>query len=178
MRAWEALAPASVRRAGRGHAVRCSWVSGPVLMPTLHTPVLAPTAHSDGRESRRAATNLDVWGGPWGTELQPVCAPPCAPQAVCRAGNSCECGLGYEGDGRTCAGEQGCRGGEPTPLPSPPVTGSNPALPAASSGGPVPGWAWRLQRARQLQPGGHSGHLHLLARLRGRRLELPGPQPL
>lgn len=87
-------------------------------MPTLHTPVRAPSAHSDGRESRRAATNLDVWGGPWGTELQPVCAPPCAPQAVCRAGNSCECSLGYEGDGRTCTGEQGCRGGGPPPLPS------------------------------------------------------------
>lgn len=56
--------------------------------------------------SRRAGTNLDVWGGPWGTELQSACAPPCAPQAVCRTGNSCECSLGYEGDGRTCTGEQ------------------------------------------------------------------------
>lgn len=69
--------------------------------------------------SRRTATNLDMWGGPWGTELQPVCAPPCAPQAVCRAGNSCECSLGYEGDGRMCTGEQ--VGGDvrwEAPLPS------------------------------------------------------------
>ncbi|ELV10375.1 Stabilin-1 [Tupaia chinensis] len=35
-------------------------------------------------------------------ELQPACDPPCAPQAVCRAANSCECSLGYEGDGHTC----------------------------------------------------------------------------
>lgn len=45
------------------------------------------------------------WTGPHcevQLELRPVCAPPCAPQATCRAGNSCECGLGYEGDGRVC----------------------------------------------------------------------------
>ena len=69
--------------------------------------------------SRRAATDLDMWG----TELQPVCAPACAPQAVCHAGNSCECSLGYEGDGRTCTGEQAgedMRGvGDPIPLLSP-----------------------------------------------------------
>jgi hypothetical protein len=35
-----------------------------------------------------------------------VCTPPCAPQAMCRAGNSCECSLGYEGDGRVCTGKQ------------------------------------------------------------------------
>lgn len=35
-----------------------------------------------------------------------MCVPPCAPQAVCRAGNICECSLGYEGDGHTCTGEQ------------------------------------------------------------------------
>ncbi|XP_059735491.1 stabilin-1 isoform X1 [Bos taurus] len=44
-------------------------------------------------------------------ELQPVCAPPCAPQAVCRAGNSCECSLGYEGDGRTCTVVNLCQDG-------------------------------------------------------------------
>ncbi|KAM9680709.1 stabilin-1 isoform 1-T1 [Dama dama] len=44
-------------------------------------------------------------------ELQPVCAPPCAPQAVCRAGNSCECSLGYEGDGRTCTVVDLCQDG-------------------------------------------------------------------
>ena len=87
MRAWEALAPASVRRAGRGHAVRCSWVSGPVLMPTLHTPVLAPTAHSDGRESRRAATNLMCGVGPGGQScslcvLRPARPRPCAALAT------------------------------------------------------------------------------------------------
>uniref|UniRef100_A0A8C0JKC5 Stabilin 1 n=1 Tax=Canis lupus dingo TaxID=286419 RepID=A0A8C0JKC5_CANLU len=42
-------------------------------------------------------------------KLQPVCAPPCAPQARCRADNSCECGLGYEGDGRTCTVVDLCR---------------------------------------------------------------------
>lgn len=41
-----------------------------------------------------------------GTELQPVCTPPCATQAMCRVGNSCECSLGYEGDGRVCTGKQ------------------------------------------------------------------------
>ena len=99
-----------------------------MLVPTLHTPVRAPTAHSDGRESRRAATNLDVWGGPWGTELQPVCAPPCAPQAVCRAGNSCECSLGYEGDGRTCTGEPGRRAHSP-PIPSGALPDPTPSSP-------------------------------------------------
>uniref|UniRef100_A0A452QPT1 Stabilin 1 n=1 Tax=Ursus americanus TaxID=9643 RepID=A0A452QPT1_URSAM len=44
-------------------------------------------------------------------KLQPVCAPPCAPQAVCRANNSCECSLGYEGDGRTCTVADLCRDG-------------------------------------------------------------------
>ncbi|XP_019483671.1 PREDICTED: stabilin-1 [Hipposideros armiger] len=44
-------------------------------------------------------------------ELQPVCAPPCAPQAVCRAGNSCECSLGYEGDGRMCTVVDLCQDG-------------------------------------------------------------------
>ncbi|XP_037653764.1 stabilin-1 isoform X3 [Choloepus didactylus] len=39
-------------------------------------------------------------------ELQPVCVPSCAPQAMCRAGNSCECSLGYEGDGYVCTGKQ------------------------------------------------------------------------
>ncbi|XP_053455327.1 stabilin-1 [Nycticebus coucang] len=44
-------------------------------------------------------------------ELQPVCAPPCAPQAMCREGNSCECGLGYEGDGRVCTVADLCQDG-------------------------------------------------------------------
>ncbi|XP_070093505.1 stabilin-1 isoform X5 [Equus caballus] len=44
-------------------------------------------------------------------ELQPVCAPPCAPEAVCRVGNSCECSLGYEGDGRTCTVADLCQDG-------------------------------------------------------------------
>lgn len=44
-------------------------------------------------------------------ELKPVCAPPCAPQAVCRVGNSCECSLGYEGDGRTCTVVDLCQHG-------------------------------------------------------------------
>lgn len=44
-------------------------------------------------------------------ELQPVCSPACAPQAVCRAGNSCECSLGYEGDGRTCTVADLCQDG-------------------------------------------------------------------
>ncbi|XP_045688009.1 stabilin-1 isoform X3 [Phyllostomus hastatus] len=44
-------------------------------------------------------------------ELQPVCAPACAPQAVCRAGNNCECSLGYEGDGRTCTVADLCQDG-------------------------------------------------------------------
>ncbi|XP_054564129.1 stabilin-1 [Eptesicus fuscus] len=54
------------------------------------------------------------WTGPLcevQLELQPVCAPPCAPQAVCRAGNSCECSLGYEGDGRTCTVPDLCQDG-------------------------------------------------------------------
>nr|XP_020038120.1 stabilin-1 isoform X5 [Castor canadensis] len=49
------------------------------------------------------------WTGPHcevQLELQSVCTPPCAPQAMCRAGNSCECSLGYEGDGRVCTGKQ------------------------------------------------------------------------
>uniref|UniRef100_A0A5F8GFS2 Stabilin 1 n=1 Tax=Monodelphis domestica TaxID=13616 RepID=A0A5F8GFS2_MONDO len=33
---------------------------------------------------------------------QPVCSPPCHPQAVCRKDNFCECSLDYEGDGRKC----------------------------------------------------------------------------
>uniref|UniRef100_A0A4X1VIF4 Stabilin-1 n=1 Tax=Sus scrofa TaxID=9823 RepID=A0A4X1VIF4_PIG len=51
--------------------------------------------------------------GPGGVqeELKPVCAPPCAPQAVCRVGNSCECSLGYEGDGRTCTVVDLCQDG-------------------------------------------------------------------
>ncbi|XP_005348787.1 stabilin-1 [Microtus ochrogaster] len=44
-------------------------------------------------------------------ELQPVCTPPCATQAVCRVGNSCECSLGYEGDGRVCTVADLCRKG-------------------------------------------------------------------
>ncbi|XP_008850006.1 stabilin-1 [Nannospalax galili] len=44
-------------------------------------------------------------------ELQPVCAPPCAPQAMCRAGNSCECSLGYEGDGHVCTVADLCQKG-------------------------------------------------------------------
>ncbi|XP_048211831.1 stabilin-1 isoform X1 [Perognathus longimembris pacificus] len=44
-------------------------------------------------------------------ELQPVCVPPCAPQAVCRVNNSCECSLGYEGDGRVCTVVDLCQQG-------------------------------------------------------------------
>ncbi|XP_069874692.1 stabilin-1 [Dipodomys merriami] len=44
-------------------------------------------------------------------ELQPVCVPPCAPQAVCRGNNSCECSLGYEGDGRVCTVVDLCQHG-------------------------------------------------------------------
>ncbi|XP_047632182.1 stabilin-1 isoform X1 [Phacochoerus africanus] len=54
------------------------------------------------------------WTGPHcevQLELKPVCAPPCAPQAVCRVGNSCECSLGYEGDGRTCTVVDLCQDG-------------------------------------------------------------------
>lgn len=40
-----------------------------------------------------------------------MCAPPCAPEAVCRVGNSCECSLGYEGDGRTCTVADLCQDG-------------------------------------------------------------------
>uniref|UniRef100_A0A8C3UUP6 Stabilin 1 n=1 Tax=Catharus ustulatus TaxID=91951 RepID=A0A8C3UUP6_CATUS len=36
--------------------------------------------------------------------VTPTCSPPCHAQAVCRAGNLCECDLHYEGDGRTCSG--------------------------------------------------------------------------
>ncbi|KAM6468194.1 stabilin-1 isoform 1-T1 [Liasis olivaceus] len=32
----------------------------------------------------------------------PQCSPACHPHAVCRANNTCECNLYYEGDGRTC----------------------------------------------------------------------------
>uniref|UniRef100_A0A8C3H2Z2 Uncharacterized protein n=1 Tax=Corvus moneduloides TaxID=1196302 RepID=A0A8C3H2Z2_CORMO len=35
--------------------------------------------------------------------VTPTCSPPCHAQAVCRAGNLCECDLHYEGDGRTCS---------------------------------------------------------------------------
>lgn len=96
-----------------------------------------------GGASRRAATNLDMCCGPRGTELQPVCAPPCAPEAVCRVGNSCECSLGYEGDGRTCTGEQ--VGGEvrwEALLPSCHLVQPLPPFPSGRS---LPGWAWRLQ---------------------------------
>ncbi|XP_060060520.1 stabilin-1 isoform X2 [Erinaceus europaeus] len=54
------------------------------------------------------------WTGPLcelQLELQPVCTPPCAPQAVCRTGNSCECSLGYEGDGRVCTVADLCQDG-------------------------------------------------------------------
>ncbi|KAM6176702.1 stabilin-1 isoform 2-T2 [Erethizon dorsatum] len=54
------------------------------------------------------------WTGPHcevQLELQPVCTPPCAPQAMCRAGNSCECSLGYEGDGRVCTVADLCQDG-------------------------------------------------------------------
>ncbi|XP_036187884.1 stabilin-1 isoform X6 [Myotis myotis] len=54
------------------------------------------------------------WTGPFcevQLELQPVCVPPCAPQAVCRAGNICECSLGYEGDGHTCTVADLCQDG-------------------------------------------------------------------
>ncbi|XP_049633421.1 stabilin-1 [Suncus etruscus] len=44
-------------------------------------------------------------------KLQPVCTPPCAPQAVCRVGNSCECNLGYEGDGHQCTVANLCQDG-------------------------------------------------------------------
>ncbi|CAH7238474.1 Stab1 [Phodopus roborovskii] len=44
-------------------------------------------------------------------ELQPVCSPPCAPEAMCRADNSCECSLGYEGDGRVCTVADLCQKG-------------------------------------------------------------------
>ncbi|KAM6169920.1 stabilin-1 [Rhynchocyon petersi] len=44
-------------------------------------------------------------------ELPPVCTPPCAQQAVCRANNSCECSLGYEGDGRVCTVVDLCQDG-------------------------------------------------------------------
>ncbi|VTJ73564.1 Hypothetical predicted protein [Marmota monax] len=54
------------------------------------------------------------WTGPHcevQLELQPVCTPPCASQAMCRAGNSCECSLGYEGDGRVCTVADLCQDG-------------------------------------------------------------------
>ncbi|XP_023571530.1 stabilin-1 isoform X2 [Octodon degus] len=54
------------------------------------------------------------WTGPHcevQLELQPVCTPPCAPQAMCRVGNSCECSLGYEGDGRVCTVADLCQNG-------------------------------------------------------------------
>lgn len=54
------------------------------------------------------------WTGPHcevQLELQPVCTPPCAPQAMCRVGNSCECSLGYEGDGRVCTVADLCQDG-------------------------------------------------------------------
>lgn len=62
-------------------------------------------------EASKATTNLVLGAGPSGTELQPVCTPPCAPKAVCRAGNSCECSLGYEGDGRVCTVADLCQDG-------------------------------------------------------------------
>jgi hypothetical protein len=48
MTALEALAPVSVMKAGLGHTVRCSWVSGPCAYAAhLHTPwVHVPTTHS------------------------------------------------------------------------------------------------------------------------------------
>ncbi|XP_006892358.1 PREDICTED: stabilin-1 [Elephantulus edwardii] len=44
-------------------------------------------------------------------KLQPVCIPPCAPQAVCRVNNTCECSLGYEGDGHVCTVVDLCQDG-------------------------------------------------------------------
>ncbi|XP_075795497.1 stabilin-1 isoform X2 [Pelodiscus sinensis] len=45
------------------------------------------------------------------TELAaaPVCSPACHSNASCRANNTCECGLHYEGDGRTCTVIDQCR---------------------------------------------------------------------
>ncbi|XP_054992410.1 stabilin-1 isoform X1 [Sorex araneus] len=57
---------------------------------------------------------LEGWTGPRcevHLELKPVCTPPCAPQAVCRTGNTCECNLGYEGDGHQCTVANLCQDG-------------------------------------------------------------------
>ncbi|XP_006876089.1 PREDICTED: stabilin-1 [Chrysochloris asiatica] len=54
------------------------------------------------------------WTGPHcevQLEVQPVCTPPCASQAMCRVNNSCECSLGYEGDGRVCTVVDLCQDG-------------------------------------------------------------------
>lgn len=39
-------------------------------------------------------------------EVEPVCTPPCAPHAVCREGNSCECSVGFVGNGSVCSGKE------------------------------------------------------------------------
>ncbi|XP_058534492.1 stabilin-1 [Ochotona princeps] len=42
-------------------------------------------------------------------KVEPVCTPPCAPHAVCREGNSCECSVGFVGNGSVCSAQ--CREG-------------------------------------------------------------------
>uniref|UniRef100_A0A8C4M2Y6 Stabilin-1 n=1 Tax=Equus asinus asinus TaxID=83772 RepID=A0A8C4M2Y6_EQUAS len=69
-----------------------------------------------GGASRRAATNLDMCCGPWGTELQPVClgrrhraSPPVPeghPPALSQQNTRrCVCHAGYVGDGLQCLEE-------------------------------------------------------------------------
>ncbi|XP_040137746.2 stabilin-2 [Ictidomys tridecemlineatus] len=42
-------------------------------------------------------------------ELAPVCTPPCSAHATCMENNTCECDLGYEGDGVTCTAVDFCK---------------------------------------------------------------------
>ncbi|KAM5173513.1 stabilin-2 [Callospermophilus lateralis] len=42
-------------------------------------------------------------------ELAPVCTPPCSAHATCVENNTCECDLGYEGDGVTCTAVDFCK---------------------------------------------------------------------
>ncbi|KAK2489047.1 hypothetical protein MC885_021321 [Smutsia gigantea] len=92
------------------------WTSG-FCPPHVHTPVcsrLHTGGGTGGRWEDRWASRrrlLMAGGVGPGAELQPVCSPTCASQAMCRAGNSCECSLGYEGDGRTCTVADLCQGG-------------------------------------------------------------------
>lgn len=148
-------------------------------VPRLHTQAEALAGCGGARGIQEGSSSPGCVGCALGGQSCSLCVPrpahprPCAAQTT--AVSAAWAMKGMDARAQVSSGWDVRR--ESPPPPAPPVPRSCHSLPAPS-GGPVPGRAWWLQRARQLQPSGHRGHLCLPACLRGRRLEMPGPRPL